>query len=143
MPLRIVFDSPFFLGFEQLRGLMERSNYGGNNGGDNYPPFNIEVINDQEIRLSLAVSGFEPRDLRVEFKAPQLTIGGKKELKQDNLMRDFLHRGIGNRAFVRRFVLNEGMVVKRCVLENGLLNIQLARPKADESVYIIPIEVAV
>jgi len=130
----VVFNSPFLLGFERLEQLLERT---AKSGGDGYPPYNIEVANDESLRISLAVAGFTREELSVTVEDRQLVIRGKQSDAED---RNFLHRGIAARQFQRAFVLAEGIEVVGATLENGLLSIELERPKSNTIVRTIHIE---
>jgi HSP20 family molecular chaperone IbpA len=134
MTRTIVFNSPFLLGFERLEQLLERT---AKSGGDGYPPYNIEQSGDERLRISLAVAGFTSEELSVTVEDRQLVIRGKQS---DGENRNFLHRGIAARQFQRAFVLAEGIDVTGATLENGLLSIDLERPKSNTIVRTIPIE---
>src|SRR6478609_2296847 len=109
----LVFDSPFLLGFEHTRALVERA---AKAAAESYPPYNVEDRGESGIRITLAVAGFSPEQLEVSVEDRQLTIVGRRE---DNTNRPpnsggdaFLHRGIAARGFIRSFVLADGMVVE-------------------------------
>jgi HSP20 family molecular chaperone IbpA len=126
------FSSPFLLGFEHLERLLERT---AKNAGDGYPPYNIEDTGET-LKITLAVAGFGRDDLVVTVEDNQLVIRGKQNESGD---RTFLHRGIAARQFQRAFVWAEGIEVTNAELENGLLTIGLARPKAETLVRTIEI----
>jgi HSP20 family molecular chaperone IbpA len=113
---------PFLLGFEQLEQLVERAAKSGNEG---YPPFNIEAVAENAYRIALAVAGFREDELSITVEDRQLVIRGRQA--EDDAGRVFLHRGIANRAFQRRFVLAEGVEVAGASLEHGLLQVDLQR----------------
>lgn len=127
------FNSPFLLGFEHFERLLERT---AKSAGDAYPPYNIEQSADGRLRISVAVAGFDRGDLSVTVEENQLVIRGKQTDADD---RTFLHRGIAARQFQRSFVLAEGIEVIGATLENGLLTVDLHRPKADTIVRTIEI----
>ena len=129
----VYFNSPFLLGFEHLERLLERT---AKSAGDGYPPYNIEQTGEDSLRIALAVAGFSREELNVTVEDRQLVIRGKQSEGGD---RNFLHRGIAARQFQRAFVLAEGIEVTGAALENGLLTIELARPKADTIVRTIDI----
>jgi len=129
----VYFNSPFLLGFEHLERLLERT---AKSGGDGYPPYNIEQTGDDSLRIALAVAGFGREELNVTVEDRQLVIRGKQSENGD---RNFLHRGIAARQFQRAFVLAEGIEVTGATLEDGLLTIELKRPKADTIVRTIEI----
>jgi HSP20 family molecular chaperone IbpA len=120
-----LFSSPFLLGFDQLEQALERIS---KTAGDGYPPYNIEQLDANRLRISLAVAGFARDDLSIAVENTQLTIRGRQT--PDDESRVFLHRGIAARQFQRSFVLAEGIEVMGAELSDGLLNIDLVRPIA-------------
>ena len=92
-----------------------------------YPPYNIEKIGDNAYRVSIAVAGFSSDDIVIEAKENSLTIKGAKAQETEDKAREFLHRGIAERAFELRFQLAEYVEVAGANLENGLLHIELKR----------------
>lgn len=129
----VYFNSPFLLGFEHLERLLERT---AKSAGDGYPPYNIEQLDEEKLRITLAVAGFGREELNVTVEGRQLVIRGKQSDAAD---KQFLHRGIAARQFQRAFVLAEGIEVRGAALENGLLTIELARPKAESVIRTIDI----
>jgi molecular chaperone IbpA len=92
-----------------------------------YPPYNIERVGDNAYRVSIAVAGFSNSDIAIESKENSLTIKGAKAAETPEKAREFLHRGIAERAFELRFQLAEYVEVTGANLENGLLHIELKR----------------
>jgi HSP20 family molecular chaperone IbpA len=131
----ILFDSPFLLGFDHTRALIDRA---ARAAADSYPPYNVEQIGDQAVRITLAVAGFGPDDLAVTLEGRQLTIAGKRE-PADKADQAFLHRGIAGRGFVRSFVLADGLEVDGARLEHGLLHVEMSRPEDVPAIRRIPI----
>ena len=136
----VLFDSPFLLGFEHTRSLIERAQKAA---AESYPPYNVEDRGGPDnlggIRITLAVAGFSPDQLEVIVEDRQLTVLGRRD---DNAARPedaFLHRGIAARGFIRSFVLADGMVVEEASLEHGLLHIDLSRPEPEKRVVRVPI----
>jgi HSP20 family molecular chaperone IbpA len=127
------FNSPFLLGFEHLDRLLERT---AKAAGDGYPPYNIEQSAGDALRITLAVAGFSPDELNVTVEDRQLVIKGKQI---DGADRTFLHRGIAARQFQRSFVLAEGIEVTGAELCNGLLTVELTRPKAEPVIRTVEI----
>jgi HSP20 family molecular chaperone IbpA len=117
----VLFDSPFLLGFEHTRTLIERA---AKAAAESYPPYNVEALDDR-VRITLAVAGFTPDQLSVSVEGRQLVIQGKREGEE----RAYLHRGIAARGFVRSFVLADGLEVADASLEHGLLHVDLVRPE--------------
>ena len=90
-----------------------------------YPPYNIELLDENEYRLTMAVAGFDRDELSIEVKENVLTVtGSKKETREEQ---NFLHRGIATRDFERRFNLADHVEVVGAALENGLLHVDLKR----------------
>lgn len=128
-----LFNSPFLLGFDQFERTLDRIAKSANEG---YPPYNIEQIGEDRLRITLAVAGFTSEDLQVQMEDNQLVIRGKQS---DDKSRLYLHRGIAARQFQRSFVLAEGIEVIGAGLDNGLLNIDLRRPIPEPKVRTIRI----
>ena len=118
-----VFNSPFLLGFEQFERTIDRIS---KLSTETYPPYNIEQISSNLLRITIAVAGFEKDDLEINLEGNQLQIKGFK--KEENDDRIFLHRGIATRQFQRNFVLAEGIEVEGASMENGLLSVDLSQP---------------
>ena len=131
----ILFDSPFLLGFDHTRAMIDRA---ARAAADSYPPYNVEQRGEHAVRITLAVAGFGPEDLAVTLEGRQLTIAGKRELS-DKADQAFLHRGIAGRGFVRSFVLADGLEVEEARLEHGLLHVDMRRPEDLPTVRRIPI----
>ena len=129
-----LFSSPLLLGFDELERQHERA---VKTGGDGYPPYNIEKLENGHLRIVIAVAGFARDELEVWVEDNQLAIRGRQ---RDNGDRAYLHRGIAARQFARAFVLADGLQVKGASLENGLLAIALARPEPGRVIRRIPIE---
>lgn len=111
------------IGFDRISNLIDSATRLESGAG--YPPFNIERTSDDSFRIELAVSGFGQEDLSVDFKENTLTVTGAKGAAGDQ--RQFLHRGIAERNFERRFSLADHVRVTEARLENGLLTIDLVR----------------
>lgn len=92
-----------------------------------YPPYNIEKTGDDAYRISIAVAGFAEGDIAIESRENGLVVKGAKATEADDKAREFLHRGIAERAFELRFQLAEYVEVAGASLENGLLHIELKR----------------
>ena len=135
----ILFDSPFLLGFEHTRSLIERA---AKAAAESYPPYNVEDRGAGRLRITLAVAGFTPEQLGVTVEDRQLTVHGKRDGESSRSEDAYLHRGIAARGFIRSFVLADGMVVEGATLEHGLLHIDLARPEPEPRVIQVPIRTA-
>ena len=134
----IVFDSPFLLGFDHTRALIDRA---AKAAAESYPPYNVEQVGEAAVRISLAVAGFAPEELTVTLEGRQLTIAGKRD-DAGRGEQAFLHRGIAARGFIRTFILADGMIVEGATLEHGLLHIDLSRPEPERRVQQIQIKTA-
>ena len=118
-----VFNSPFLLGFEQFERTIDRIS---KLSTDSYPPYNIEQISSSLLRITVAVAGFDKKDLEINLEGNQLQIKGFKN--EDNEDKIYLHRGIATRQFQRNFVLAEGIEVEGASMDNGLLSVDLSQP---------------
>jgi len=119
--------SPFYrstVGFDRLFSRLD--NLVGQEA-KTYPPYNIEKVSDNAYRISIAVAGFADSDIAIESKENALAIKGAKAPESEEKAREFLHRGIAERAFDLRFQLAEHVEVTGASLENGLLHIELKR----------------
>lgn len=144
MTRTMLFDSPFLLGFEQTRALIERA---AKAAADSYPPYNVEALSDDCVRITLAVAGFSASQLNVTVEGRQLTVQGRRDGETpDPTGREsekaYLHRGIAARGFVRAFVLADGMEVESASLEHGLLHVIVVRPEPECLVKQIVIKTA-
>jgi len=92
-----------------------------------YPPYNIEKVSEDAYRIVMAVAGFGEDELDITAKENSLVISGRKEKAEDESEVKYLHRGIANRAFERRFDLADHIKVTGAKLENGLLAVELVR----------------
>ena len=133
MPRISMFNSPLFLGFDRFEEVIDRL---AKAPADGYPPYNIEQIGENCLRISLALAGFRAADLTIQVEDHQLLIRGKQT---DNADRVYLHRGIATRQFKRVFLLAEGIDVTDAQLGDGLLHIDLCRPEPSSRVRTIPI----
>jgi len=111
------------VGFDRLFDLLENNARG--NAGDNYPPFNIERRGDDAYRITLAVAGFKPGEIDITAQQNLLVIQGRKG--EEAGTGQFLHVGIAQRGFERRFELADFVRVDAANLEDGLLVIDLVR----------------
>ena len=127
-----IFNSPFLLGFDQFERTIDRIS---KLSSDSYPPYNIEQISQNSLRITVAVAGFKKNELDVSLEGNQLQIRGIK--KDDEREKIFIHRGIATRQFQRNFVLAEGIEVNEASMDDGLLFVDLTQPiNNDQSVKI-------
>ncbi|MEQ1497155.1 MAG: Hsp20 family protein [Novosphingobium sp.] len=115
------------VGFDRLFDLLE--NQSRMSSGDNYPPFNIERRGDDAYRITLAIAGFKPAEIDITAQQNLLVVQGKKG--EDSSAGQFLHVGIAQRGFERRFELADYVRVDDANLEDGLLTIDLVREVPD------------
>ncbi len=110
------------VGFDRLADLLDAATHETASG---YPPYNIERTDENSYRIEIAVAGFKPKDLNIEVKENLLTVQGRKA-DIDEAKR-YLHRGLAERAFERRFQLADYVVVTDAHLADGLLSLSLKR----------------
>jgi HSP20 family molecular chaperone IbpA len=128
------FNSPLLLGFDHFEQLLDRVAKSANDG---YPPYNIERVSENGLRITLAVAGFAREDLQILAEDNQLIVRGRQT---DDEERVYVHRGIAARQFQRSFVLAEGIEISGASLDNGLLNIELVQPQPEIVSRIIDID---
>jgi molecular chaperone IbpA len=110
------------VGFDRLFDMLENSAPGQNQ--DNYPPFDLVSIGENRFRISLAVAGFAQNEIDITAHQNQLIVSGKK---RDEDGATYIHRGIANRSFERRFGLADHIKVTGADLKDGLLSVELTR----------------
>ena len=123
--MRTLDFSPLYrsvVGFDRLADLLDAASHESATG---YPPYNIERTGDHEYRIEIAVAGFKPDELTIDVKEAVLTVTGRKAANDGE--RRFVHRGLAERNFERRFQLAEYVVVTEANLADGLLSINLKR----------------
>lgn len=112
-----------FIGFDHLANLMNAA--ARNEKQPAYPPYNIEITGEDQYRITMAVAGFAEHELSIETEHNTLLIKGQKTDKEDD--RRFVHQGIAERNFERKFQLSDYIKVTGAQLSNGLLHIELLR----------------
>lgn len=131
-----LFNNPLLLGFDQFERTLDRI---AKSSAEGYPPYNIEQVDENQLRITLAVAGFSADDLSVQIEDNQLVIRGKHAEEPERV---YLHRGIAARQFQRSFVLADGIEVIGAALDNGLLSIDLKRPLAETRIRKVDIRTA-
>jgi HSP20 family molecular chaperone IbpA len=131
--------SPLLLGFDDLERALDKVS---KTGTDGYPPYNIERIaadggEPEKLRITLAVAGFSHDQIEVTVEENQLLIRGRQ---REEKTREYLHRGIAARQFQRAFLLADGMQALSAKLAQGLLSVDLVRPRAERMARKIKIE---
>ncbi|QIZ75651.1 Hsp20 family protein [Ferrimonas lipolytica] len=110
------------IGFDRFAQVMDEAMRTEQSG---FPPYNIELVKDDHYRITMAVAGFSEADLDIEVEGETLRVEGRRD--KGEVERKFLHQGIAERNFKRRFRLADHVKVMDAQLENGLLNIDLVR----------------
>src|SRR5215467_11547687 len=129
-----MFNSPLLLGFDHFERTLDRVS---KISSDGYPPYNVEQLAENALRITLAVAGFQMSELSITVEDNQLVVRGKQA---DDSQRVYLHRGIAARQFQRSFVLAEGIEVSGAWLDNGLLHVNLIRPEVESRVRTVEIK---
>ncbi|MCI4665021.1 MAG: Hsp20 family protein [Neomegalonema sp.] len=112
------------VGFDRMASTLDALTRSENGGG--YPPYNIEKLAEDDYRITVAVAGFSEADISIESKDGELVISGARQ-ERDQAETQYLHRGIAERAFERRFKLADHVRAVGARLENGLLHVDLVR----------------
>jgi molecular chaperone IbpA len=118
--------APFYrsaIGFDRLFQMLDQAT--GFDSESTYPPYNIERTGDNAYRITLALAGFTPEELKIEVKEQTLSVSGEKAAETNG--KAYVHRGIAARAFERRFQLADHVDVTGAKFENGLLHVDLVR----------------
>ena len=114
-----------FIGFDHLAGLIDKASRADKQ--PSYPPYNIELLADDQYRITMAIAGFSEAELEIESKDNTLVVAGSKEQTANKTDRKYLHQGIADRSFERKFQLGDHVKVVGAFMENGLLHIDLER----------------
>jgi HSP20 family molecular chaperone IbpA len=130
-----LFNSPLLLGFDHFERTLDRV---AKASADGYPPYNIEQIGADVLRITVAVAGFTGNDLSVQTEDNQLVIRGRQG--EDDREHVYLHRGIAARQFQKSFVLAEGIEVTGAWTDNGLLHVDLKRPLPESKIRTVEIK---
>ncbi|MET3791594.1 Hsp20 family protein [Aquamicrobium terrae] len=131
--MRHVDFSPLYrstVGFDRLFGMLDT--LAQPEGGQSYPPYNIEKTGEDAYRISMAVAGFAEDEISIEAHRNVLTIKGERKEETESDGSELLYRGIASRAFERRFQLADHVDVVGAALRNGLLHIDLKRNIPEE-----------
>jgi molecular chaperone IbpA len=124
--MRTIDLSPLYrslVGFDRLADQLDAA--ARTEAASGYPPYNIERTGENDYRIEIAVAGFKPDELNVEVKENLLTVTGRKAANDD--AKQYLHRGLAERNFERKFQLTDYLIVEDADLSNGLLSIALKR----------------
>jgi molecular chaperone IbpA len=127
--MRSAFDfAPFrrsTVGFDRLFDMLENSSAG--QAQENYPPFDLIKLGDNDYRIELAVAGFRSDEIDITAQQNVLVVSGKKREESEDKGSDYIYRGIATRSFERRFALADHIQVRGADLKDGLLSIELVR----------------
>ena len=119
---------PFSVGFDSIFDEFDRMLESSDRYNSNYPPYNINRLNDNEYKIEVALAGYSKDDIELELKENTLTVRNQRKEKVINgETNGVIHKGISTRQFERAFTLSEDIKVKNAELKNGLLNIDLER----------------
>ncbi len=128
--MRSAFDfAPFrrsSVGFDRLFDMLENSSFGAATQ-ENYPPFDLIKVGENDYRIELAVAGFKPEELDITSQQNQLIVTGRKNDEEGQAGSDYIYRGIATRSFERRFALADHIQVRGADIKDGLLSIELVR----------------
>jgi molecular chaperone IbpA len=116
------------VGFDRLFDMLENNNFG--QGQENYPPFDLIKLGDNEYRIELAVAGFKPEEIDITAQQNVLLVSGHKQEETDGDSsggNNYIYRGIATRSFERRFALADHIQVRGADMKDGLLSIELVR----------------
>ena len=114
-----------FIGFDHLAGLIDKASRADKQSS--YPPYNVELLAEDQYRITMAIAGFAEQELDIESKQNTLVVTGTKTGNTSNAERKFLHQGIADRSFERKFQLGDHVKVIGAFIEHGLLHIDLER----------------
>lgn len=114
-----------FIGFDHLATMIDAASR--NEKQASYPPYNIELLAEDKYRITMAIAGFSKSDISIEVQENTLAVTGKKQAEKDAKENRFLHKGISERNFERKFQLGDHVKVLTADMENGLLHIDLER----------------
>jgi molecular chaperone IbpA len=127
--MRSAFDfAPFrrsTVGFDRLFDMLENSSVG--QAQENYPPFDLIRLGENDYRIELAIAGFKPEELDITAQQNVLIVSGRKKDESDEKESSYIYRGIATRSFERRFALADHIKVKGADMKDGLLSIELVR----------------
>ncbi len=114
------------IGFDHLASLLDSINT-SDRSSSGYPPYNIELVKDDNYRITMAVAGFAEDEINVEVENNALTVSSARKEDDSDSGKNYLHRGIAERNFKRQFKLADHIQVTGASMENGLLHIELVR----------------
>lgn len=129
MTLARLFDIPnfdkFYVGFEPMLKRFEEANETLSKVIPNYPPYNIVKVDDNKYVIEMAVAGFGKHNLDLTLENGSLTISGNSTIGEEDSPNQYVHKGIADRAFTRKFSLADTVEIKNAELVNGMLKVWL------------------
>ncbi len=134
MPATTFDFTPLFrtsVGFDRMSRLLDSAARLGDNALS-HPPHDIEQVGENKYSITMALAGYGEKDLELTVHEGTLTVKTRPHDASGGKDRKFLHRGIGGRAFERKFQLAEYVEVVGAKLENGLLRVDLERIVPEE-----------
>ena len=114
---------PFTVGFDDLFDRL----FDLNDSSSGYPPYNISKTNDLNYVIEMALAGFSKKDIEIELSDGNLTVRSLTDSEDSNNSSNFIHKGISQRSFVRKFTLSDEIRVKNAELTDGMLRINLEK----------------
>ncbi len=118
------------VGFDRLDTMLDRV-FDNDKNAPSYPPYNIEKINDDQYRITMAVAGFKLNDIEIMVHGDLLTVKGEHSQEKSTDEITYLYKGIANRSFNRKFNLADHVKVIDAKMEDGILKIELTREIPD------------
>ncbi len=115
------------IGFDELFRMAENFGKGFETQDRAYPPYNIEKLGEDGYRITMALAGFSEKDISITLENDMLTVEGAVSEKETDDGKQFIHRGIATRSFIRKFQLADLIKVTGASFDNGLLHIELER----------------
>ena len=106
--------------FDMMNGLDQRKE-------TSYPPYNIEVISENQYQITMAIAGFSEENIDIQQEQSRLIISGQVAKNTESKSRKFLHKGIAERSFKQEFQLEDHVKVTKAALEHGILSVSLER----------------
>ena len=120
------------VGFDRLDNMLTRV-FDNEKNSPSYPPYNIEKVNDDQYRITMAIAGFKLEDVKIMVHGDLLSVNGEHTNITNDDEITYLYKGIANRSFNRKFNLADHVKVVSAKMEDGILKIELTREVPDEA----------
>ena len=114
---------PFTVGFDDLFDRL----FDLNESNSGFPPYNITKTDDSNYVIEMAVAGFNKKEIEIQLSDGNLTVRSLSDSEEENKSSSFIHRGISQRSFVRKFTFSDEIRVKNAELTDGMLRINLEK----------------